>query len=336
MSANVTNIADKLSMLKARSTKIKAVELAAEKKVTFEEEGPQSGRCFPRLLSCIPTRHRVYTSDSLQSSTSSHSKIHARFFGISKQQKSDALAIESAMAKVQQRVTELEQRASVHRSLALREKKEGRTPDALRELKKAKNVEKQLDAARSGLDALERQLDTLSDIGLQKELATALTATSKSLKGKTKGLVELADGAIELTQELQDDADDISQAFEGLGPANGSKFEDDDLLAELDEMMGLGDEDEQQEQQSQQSQLHPTSKASQPRMLPSMVRKKQSRSTSADMEADDDDEVATRSFPSAPTGAVDAVCGGHLAADNVGVSVARRLRTRNPERSELF
>ena len=68
-----------------------------------------------------------------------------------------------------------------------------------------------------------------------------------------------------------------------------------------------------------------------------MVRKKQSRSTSADMEADDDDEVATRSFPSAPTGAVDAVCGGHLAADNVGVSVAplkKNGKAKNTESRE--
>jgi hypothetical protein len=208
------------------------------------------------------------------------------------------------MAKVQARLADLEERAKTHRTLALKDKQSGNMQDALRELRKAKSVEKQVETTRVALDALERQLDTLSDIGLQRELATALTSTSKQIKGKTKGMVELADGAVELTQELADDAEDIATAFEGLVPANGSsKVDDEELLAELNEMVGLTAVTEPE--------LHPSAKEAQPRVQKPMARKKQSgRAVSGS-----DDDLDALSFPSAPTGGV------ALAADNVGASV---------------
>lgn len=231
MSASVVDINSKLSVLRMRTSKIKEVESISEKRVSFSEAPQRPSGCFPSLLTCF--RKKVPASDSSSASTST-SKLKLSLFGISKQQKADASAIETAIEKVQSRLSDLEQRARTHRTLALRDKQDGRTPDALRELKKAKSVEKQVETTRVALDALERQLDTLSDLGLQRELASALTSTSKSLKGKTKGLVELADGAVELSQELQDDAEDVTAAFEGLIPC--AAIDDVDLLAELNEM----------------------------------------------------------------------------------------------------
>ncbi|MDA9603615.1 Snf7 family protein [bacterium] len=205
------------------------------------------------------------------------------------------------MAKVQARLSDLEERARTHRTLALKDKQNGHTQDALRELRKAKSLDRQVETTRGALDALERQLDTLSDLGLQKELATALTSTSRSLKGKTKGMVELADGAVELTQELQDDAEDIQAAFEGLVPANGSsKIEDEDLLAEINEMMGLASVPEPH--------LHPSAKEAQPRVQKPLARKKQSGRAVSGSE----DEMDASSFPVAPTGGIS------LAADSGG------------------
>ena len=303
MSSTVVDINSKLSMLKSRTAKIKEVEIAAEKRVSFAED-VQPRRCFPRLLTCFPgmSRQRVPTTET--TSSSSNSKLKLSLFGVSKAQRSEATAIEAAMSKVSARLADLEERAKTHRTLALKDKQCGNMQDALRELRKAKSVEKQVETTRVALDALERQLDTLSDLGLQKELATALTSTSKSFKGKTKGMVELADGAVEMTQELADDAEDIQAAFEGLVPANGSsKYDDEDLLAELNEMMGLASVPEPE--------LHPSSKEAQPRSQRPMARRK----TSGRAVSGSEDEMDASSFPSAPTGGV------ALAADEVGASV---------------
>ena len=306
MSASVTDINSKLMALKSRNAKIKEVEVAAEKRVTFAED-PQPRRCFPRLATCFPgfSRQRVPTTE-VSSSTSS-SKLKLSLFGVSKQQRSEATAIEVAMGKVQMRLADLEERARTHRSLALKDKQSGNTHDALRELKKAKSLDRQVETTRVALDALERQLDTLSDIGLQRELATALTSTSKSLKVKTKGLVELADNAVEVTQELADDAEDIQTAFDGLMPSSSSsKIDDEELLAELNEMVGstaVPDAD-----------VHPSASDAQSRVHRPIARKKQcGRAVSGSS----DDDLDASSFPSAPTGGV------ALAADNVGASLPR-------------
>lgn len=303
MSSSVLDINSKLMALKSRTAKVKEVEVAAEKRVSFAED-PQPRRCFPRLMTCFPgiSRQRVPTSET--SSSTSSSKLKLSLFGVSKAQRSEATAIEAAMAKVQARLADLEERAKTHRTLALKDKQCGNMQDALRELKKAKSLDKQVEQTRVALDALERQLDTLSDIGLQRELATALTSTSKSLKGKTKGMVELADGAVEMTQELQDDAEDIQAAFEGLVPANGSsKYNDEDLLAELNEMVGL--------QSVPEPDMHPSANDAQSRVHCPIARKKQSgRAVSGSS-----DDENTSSFPSAPTGGI------ALAADEVGASV---------------
>ena len=306
MSASVTDINSKLMALKSRNAKIKEVEVAAEKRVAFAED-PQPRRCFPGLTACFPgfSRQRVPTTEV--SSSASSSKLKLSLFGVSKQQRSEATAIEAAMGKVQMRLADLEERARTHRSLALKDKQSGNTQDALRELKKAKSLDRQVETTRVALDALERQLDTLSDIGLQRELATALTSTSKSLKVKTKGLVALADDAVEVTQELADDAEDIQAAFDGLMPSNGgsSKIDDEELLAELNEMVGttaVPDAD-----------VHPSARDAQSRVHRPIARKKQSgRAVSGS-----DDDLDALSFPSAPTGGI------ALAADNVGASLPR-------------
>jgi len=112
----------------------------------------------------------------------------------------------------------------------------GKRTEALLALKKSKNDEKLLASANAALETLSSQQDMLENAKLQKELASALASTTKSIKSKTKGLVKFAEKAVAGSQDLRDDAEDLNAAFEGIQPTfNG---DDDELLEELNELMG--------------------------------------------------------------------------------------------------
>jgi hypothetical protein len=102
-------------------------------------------------------------------------------------------------------------------------------------LKKAKNDEKLLASANAALETLESQKDMLENAALQRELASALASTTKQIKGQTKGLVKFAEKAVDDTQELRDDAEDLNAAFEGIQPT--FNVDEEELLEELDAMM---------------------------------------------------------------------------------------------------
>jgi hypothetical protein len=106
----------------------------------------------------------------------------------------------------------------------------------LRELKRAKATEKQLAVARNAQETLERQQDMLEESQLQKELTVALQSTTSSIKAKSKGVLSSAESAIDDAHEARDEVADIAQVFEGLTPADD--YDDDELAAELEEMIG--------------------------------------------------------------------------------------------------
>jgi hypothetical protein len=92
------------------------------------------------------------------------------------------------------------------------------------------------------MDALEAQSDMLEQTQLQKEVAAALGATAKSLK-KEKGLLSKAEDAVDAAAEMKDMHDDLSQVMAGLGDAVHNDVDEDELLAELEEMVE-GDDSE--------------------------------------------------------------------------------------------
>jgi hypothetical protein len=109
----------------------------------------------------------------------------------------------------------------------------GKKPEALAWLKKAKQAESQHSNAVATHAALERQIDVLAESALQKEVATALSASVAVAKKKTVGLLSKTEDAVDLAVELKDFAEDVSQAFGGLQTDN---YDDDELLEELQAM----------------------------------------------------------------------------------------------------
>ena len=101
-------------------------------------------------------------------------------------------------------------------------------------LKRAKALEKQAEVAASTHAAIEQQKDMLESSALQREVATALSASIATTKKKTKGLLEKAESAVDGSAELKDAVEDINEVMGGLSTTD--QFDEDDLLEELELM----------------------------------------------------------------------------------------------------
>ena len=108
-------------------------------------------------------------------------------------------------------------------------RKEGRGDG---ELEKAKLLEKQLETA-THTRRLETQVDVLAQSALQREVASALSASVATSKKKSKGLLSRTETAVDEAAELKDLAEDISNAMGGL---QNDVFDEDELEAELAEL----------------------------------------------------------------------------------------------------
>jgi hypothetical protein len=161
-----------------------------------------------------------------------------RFVGRSKgaQAQNENAKIEEAMENVSARVDGLSDRLKVMRAKAVASSKAGKKEEALREMKKVKGVEKQLATAQSALEALERQSDALAQTALQKELASALASANSQMKSKSKGLLSMAENAVDESAERLDESEDIAQVFEGLAPSGGG-MDEEELLDELNALV---------------------------------------------------------------------------------------------------
>lgn len=103
------------------------------------------------------------------------------------------------------------------------------------QLKKAKAAEKQLETATATHAALESQVDVLEQSMLQREVASALSASVASTKKKHKGLLSKAENAVDGAEEIKDMSEDVAAALGGL---QVEQWDEDELLAELQEMGG--------------------------------------------------------------------------------------------------
>jgi hypothetical protein len=74
----------------------------------------------------------------------------------------------------------------------------------------------------------------LESSALQREIASALSASIASTKKKTKGLLEKAENAVDGSAELHDVAQEINEVMGGL--AKVDDYDEDDLLEELEKM----------------------------------------------------------------------------------------------------
>ena len=119
-----------------------------------------------------------------------------------------AAALESIEARMQQS----EQRAVELRAQALKARRGGMRGAALRSLKLSKAAEEKVARLGNLAVAIERQRDSLEDVGLQQNVASALGAGVQGMRkaqAALKGVEKVADDTI----EMRDVADDLASAF---------------------------------------------------------------------------------------------------------------------------
>ena len=188
-----------------------------------DDEAPVQG-CGARFL-CFGGRRRAAARTT--------SSLDSRVFGTAVK-KTDATqrlnhAAESVGAHVEQLAEKVRAAETRARELFAEQKK----PEAIAALKRAKTLQKQLETASATHAALERQVDVLAESALQREVASALSASVASTKKKSKGLLSKTESAVDSAVELKDFAEDIAQTLGGL---QTDVYDDDELLAELEGM----------------------------------------------------------------------------------------------------
>jgi len=144
-----------------------------------------------------------------------------------------------AAEQMEMHAEQLYAKASASRSKAKALMGQGKKAEAMAALKRAKGLEKQAQVATSTHAAIEQQQDFLESSALQREVATALSASVAATKKKTKGLLEKAESAVDDSAELRDAVDDISEVMGGLN--TGDQYDEDDLLEELELMAQEGE-----------------------------------------------------------------------------------------------
>ena len=261
-SDEIVTVADKNAALLKRKQYDAQIKKAVEKLVAKHVDGIDgldddgvvaSTGCFGGLGSCTPWRRRAVRVSTREigiagvsgeagapaaSSSGSAGKMASagsRFFGVRKTAASESKKLADAIEMASSKAIELSGRVETGRKKAMELRDAGKKTEALMALKKAKNDEKLLASANAALEALSSQRDMLENAALQRELASALASTTKTIKSKTKGLVKFAEKAVDDTQEMRDDAEDISSVLEGIQPTFNA--DEDELLEELDAMM---------------------------------------------------------------------------------------------------
>ena len=188
----------------------------------YQQQGCGGG-CFPWFRSGrsrLAQEHSMEVAVFGQSAASSSTNANAR--------------LEKAAEQMENHAEQLYARAGASRSKAKALMAQGKKQEAMAALKRAKALEKQAEVAASTHAAIEQQKDMLESSALQREVATALSASIATTKKRTKGLLEKAESAVDGSAELRDAVDDISEVMGGL--TAGDHYDEDDLLAELEGM----------------------------------------------------------------------------------------------------
>jgi|SaaInlV_125m_DNA_1040241.scaffolds.fasta_scaffold00429_7 hypothetical protein len=198
---------------------------------------PMLGRGFALFLGLSRSSAGIPTEETTASAAATSSSVANRVFGKSAGKKATAAGkLESAKAAMQSRVEQLEDKAQASRSASVRAMKSQKKELALRELKRAKMMERQANSTQAALDAVEQQFEMMEATALSREVASALGATAKSLK-KNKALLSQAEDSVDAAAEMKDLHDDMAQVMASFGEtAYSNDCDDDELMAELEEM----------------------------------------------------------------------------------------------------
>jgi len=150
--------------------------------------------------------------------------------------------LEKAAEQMESHASQLYAKSGVSRSKAKALMAQGKKQEAMLALKRAKALEKQAEVAASTHAAIEQQQEMLQSSALQREVASALSASIASTKKKTKGLLEKAESAVDGSAELRDVAEEINEVMGGL--AKVDDYDEEDLLEELELLAREPDDEE--------------------------------------------------------------------------------------------
>ena len=172
------------------------------------------------------------------SASGSSVAVHRAVFGLAGVAKGDhpAKKLEEAAQVMRARIEQLESRAMEARSEAASlARTPGKRPQAMRALKKAKQIDAQVESNQAALDACEQQQYYMESAAIQKTLTSALQSTSKSMKGDAK-LLSKAEKAVDDAQDARDVANDLNEVVADFASRGNGDMDDDELLAELEEL----------------------------------------------------------------------------------------------------
>lgn len=161
--------------------------------------------------------------------------MEARVFGQKgKKQTCASDRLSTAAVSVNAHAEQLGDRARAARTRARELLASSKKPEALAALKRAKALERQAETATATHAALEHQVDILAESDMQREVASALSASVASSKKRSKGLLSKTEGAVDGATELKEFAEEVAQTLGGL---QTDVFDDDDLMEELQAMV---------------------------------------------------------------------------------------------------
>lgn len=196
----------------------------------------------PKMVSTKEIEVSVTSSGRSEAVRANGSEISRAVLGlVPSRKKTPQSKLAAASEAMQTRIQSLDSRAADSRVAATASIKAGNKTTALRELKRAKMLEKQAQSTQSAMDALEAQSDMLEQTALQKEVAAALGASAKSLK-REKGLISKAEDAVDTAAEVRDMHEDLTQVMSGLGDTVFPDVDEEELLSELQGMVEKEDD----------------------------------------------------------------------------------------------
>ena len=238
MLQGVTDVESRERALKAMEAEKVRVNARIDRvmsQLPLDDDEIQDTRCGGRV-GCFPLpwrsgRQRIARDEVVTARSASSADV--RLFGQHKQQTSASDKLANAAKSVEAHVEQLSEKASLARAKAAQLASSGKKAEAMASLKKAKLLEKQLETATQTHAALETQVDVLAQSALQREVASALSASVATSKKKSKGLLSRTETAVDEAAELKDLAEDISNAMGGL---QNDVFDEDELEAELAEL----------------------------------------------------------------------------------------------------
>jgi len=234
--------AKRLQEMKAEEAKMAAAidEAVASSGVTLDEdEGVAPRRWFCGLFSRRSPRAAapgLATGSSTKAAKPETAAERAVFGTRKKQSTAEAASarLNAAAASVAHHAETLGERAGAARAKARELMAAGKKAEAMLALKRSKALDKQAETATATQVALEQQVDVMESSALQKEVASALSASVASTKMKTKGLLGKTETAVDDAQELKDFSEDIAQV---LSTMQTDDMDDDELASELDAMV---------------------------------------------------------------------------------------------------